>query len=231
MSDKPILHGADHLPGHADPIPGLGSSGLPPWFEWTPAVNFPNVTLGTPGTQPDVDVEFAWLLVQTDDGVALPDGGATVQHGTLAGEYVVSFNDPGEMGSGSQGVPVFKCDLVVGVLDPLNPSGFTFAPNGAGVAGLGGLTHLGQLIGSGIVEQASTKTLYHVEVNADGFLVVPNVPDTADFSGAIIETTTRKNFCRVGNPFVTPAIPGFPWEWAEGDRISIHYVATYKVSE
>lgn len=188
---------------------------LPPWFDWSPELMLPEASVGVQ-TPPGVYLQFAELMVQTQDGTPLPDGGTPLLGGTMLGETKVELSDGGTIGSGYNLVPRLLLQ-VSSHPDAYNPvlEEETTGPE--------------HTIGTGWIRQYSTNTLLAVQLSAAGELMVPNVPDTADLTGAADYSADFLNMCRLANPYVSPAIPAFPWVWANGDWISVTYQSPMEV--
>ena len=181
---------------------------LPPWFAWTPALAVPVAGMGVQ-TPPTVYTQFAFAMVQTEDGTPFPDGGTPLGNGTLLGQIKVELADGGTIGDGYNLVPEL-------LLDPSSDSdAYNTLDDSEGATGP---THT---IGSGWILQYSTNTALAVQMLGDGRLYVTNLPDLADFSGAAAPPT--RNACRLANPYLSPAVDAFPWDWAAGDWISVSY--------
>lgn len=184
-------------------VPPPAAVGLPPWFSWTPTIKIP-VAAG--GTAPTVTSNFAWLMVQTVSGDQFPTGSPLLA-GTVLGQTKVTLTDAGTIASPYDLVPEFQLAVssAVGTYRPI----------------IDDVTEPVHAIGHGWIRQASTGTVLGVQLLATGELMVTNVPDLADLSGAA--GGGGPNMCRLANPIVSPEIPAFPWDWVSGDQISVNY--------
>lgn len=184
--------------------PVTKAQGLPPWFDWDPIIQLDPSWAG--GTAPAAAVDFARIMVQTEDGGLEYLGSTPLGDGTMLGEIRLVLTDGGTVNYPYFGVP----ELLV-----LTHSDGTYFP----YPGYGsGIYHT---IGSGWIMQGSTGTYFNVQLTRNGQLLVTNVPDFADLSGAA--GGTSPNICRLANTNVSPVIPAFPWVWAAGDVITLSY--------
>lgn len=190
---KPPIHGADHLPGHADPIPGLVIGGIPPWISADPGVTI-DPSSGGGDTNPSTTTVFAAQMIQTVEGITYDEGGTPVNGGTFLGVALLTVDDPGspKAGGSSTGVLIFNLGQV----------GAT--PEGA---------NHGYTIGTITLNQGST--VFTGTILANGRMVIGGMPDTGAPSGALINTV------RVANPFLSTT--GWPWEWVGGEIIEVSY--------
>ncbi len=191
-----------------------GSTGLPPWYQWSPSIQ---ITPGVTGVSPTVSVDpNSYVMVQTIDGIAANVGGVPMNLGTLLGQIKFTLTSVGSITAAYTPVPA------LGIYLTDAPS--TYIPTWAIAAG-------NHTVGHGYITQVSTGVTFQVEVvyggaNGVGGLYVPNVPDFADLSGqsgVFSGVEAIPNLCRLANPYLTPPVTAWPFDWASGDQISVSY--------
>jgi hypothetical protein len=185
---KPIIHGADHLPGHADPIPGLSFGSLPPQFDYSGDLPVLSLPIGG-ATQPTVSEAIALIMVQTEDGTSFDDGGTPLEHGTAIFEFWSVLDSPGEVTDSGSNLGQY----VVAVTS----AGGTYSPWTVDLP-------RPMAIGSGWIEQDGVR--FGVVIDAFGQLHVPNLPDISPPDPSVA------GLARIGGDGLLP----WPFDWETG---------------
>jgi hypothetical protein len=149
-------------------------------------------------------------MAQTVDGTPENTTGLPANFGTLLSVCKVTLTSAGAVASPYANNAVILVRLT-------DNSGYFPLPESPG-------TNPPHAIGGGWIRQASTGTIHTVQLLTDGSMMIPNVPDFADLSGAS-SPSTQHNLARLANTVVSPNIPAWPWAWTTGDQISLYYLS------